>query len=260
MTIKRINRTYRGKQTHSYTIDGQRADGVTTVMSKALPKPALTYWAARCVAEYVVDRFDDTADIVGSLSRDKAVNELKGVPWSQRDEAAATGTEVHDLAERLVKGEEVEVPEQLAGFVDSYVQFLNDWKPRPVLVEATVASRKWMVAGTLDLVADLPNGRRALMDLKTGKGVYPDVALQLAAYRYAEVYLDDQGDEKSMESLGIQDVYVVHVRPERYEVRPVDAGPDAFKVFTHLTWLSRRIGDEMKPWLGEPQLPMGGAQ
>lgn len=257
MAIKCVEAVSRnGKRYHKYYIDGVYAPGVTSILSKALPKPALAPWAAKSVAEYVAANADAVTEmwgwpLNGKGQPERMVNELKGTPYRQRDEAADRGTEVHALAEHLVHGREVEVPEPLAGHVDSYVRFLDEWQPRPVLVEGVVASRRWHYAGRLDLVADLPNGQRALMDLKTSRGVYPEVALQIAGYRFAEVYVDKDGVEQSMADLGINAAYVVHCRADGYDCRPVDAGEDQFKVFQHLAWLARRI-DEMKPWLGEP--------
>lgn len=255
MAIQRVDSTRYGRPTHWYKIDGRRATGVTTVLSNTVPKPALLNWAPKVVAEWVADNLDDVADM-RSWDRNDIVKELKGKPWEQRDAAANRGTEVHGLAERLVKGDEVEVPDELAGHVNAYVKFLDEWQPKPVLVESVVASRKWTIAGTLDLVADLPNGERALMDLKTSRGVYPETALQCAGYRWCEVYLDEQGDEQSLADLGITTSYVVHVRADGYDVRPLDTGEQVWKVFTHLVWLSRHMSEsQMRPWLGDASTP-----
>ncbi|HEX3650563.1 MAG TPA: hypothetical protein VHV49_19220, partial [Pseudonocardiaceae bacterium] len=43
---------------HSYTIDGKRAIGVTTAL-KGIPKDMLVPWAAKLVAEHVVDNIYD---------------------------------------------------------------------------------------------------------------------------------------------------------------------------------------------------------
>lgn len=257
MTLKRIDSTSWGKPTHYYQLDGERADGVTTVISKAVPKPALVSWAAKSVAEFVADNQIEVTALYGE-GRDRMVKELKGTPYRERDKAANRGTEVHALAEQLVKGEEVEVPGELAGYVDAYVRFLDEWKPEPVLVEAPVGNRRWNLAGTLDLVALLPNGEVALMDVKTSKGVYPEVALQLAAYANAEFYMQD-GTEHPMSTLDITAGYVIHVRDGSYSVLPVDISADGpWKVMQHLVWLSRKIGDAMKPWLGDPAPTPGG--
>lgn len=250
MTLKRIDSTSWGKPTHYYQLDGVKADGVTTVIGKTVPKPALVSWAAKSVAEFVADNQIEVTALYGE-GRDRMVKELKGTPYRERDKAANRGTEVHALAEKLVKGEEVEVPPELAGYVEAYVQFLDEWSPKPILVEAPVGNRRWNLAGTLDLVAELPGGEIALMDVKTSRGVYPEVALQLAAYANAEFYMED-GREVEMSSLGIASGYVIHVRDGSYQVLPVDISADGpWKVMQHLVWLSRRIGDAMKPWLGD---------
>lgn len=251
--LKRHDRVSRnGKAYHWYTWRGEKFPSVTKVLGDTLPKPALIPWAARSVAEFVADNPIEV-EALRSTPRETMVNELKETPYRERDAAANRGTEVHALAEKLVKGEEVEVPPELSGYVNAYVKFLDEWQPRPVLVEATVANLRWGYAGQLDLVADLPNGERAVMDLKTSKGVYPETSVQCAAYRHAEIYLDEDDNEHQLADLKINASYVVHVRADGYFVHPLDTSEDGpFKVFLHLLWLSKRIGDAMKPWLGDP--------
>ena len=72
------------------------------------------------------------------------------------------------------------MPDELAGHVDNYLALVRDWHPEELLVEATCANRSHAWPGTLDLVADLADGRGWLLDLKTTRsGVYPDTAIQL---------------------------------------------------------------------------------
>lgn len=245
MTIKRIDA---GKG-HRYTIDGSKADGVTTLIKKGLPSPALMYWSARCVAEYVADADDDTLATLRSLGRNGMVNALKEAPWAKRDKAAVRGTEVHGIAEHLIKGEEVEVPEHLAGHVEAYVKFLDEWKPEPVLVEATVGHRKWRYAGTLDMVCKLPDGRTVLADIKTAaSGIWPETAYQLAAYRHAEVYLDADGAEQPMPTVDAG--YAIWVRADGYDVIPVTCDERVFKDFLHIAWVAR-AAETNKQLIGE---------
>lgn len=260
MTLQRIN-AGRG---HWYKIDGQKVDGVTTLISQGLPKPAIPYWAARTVAEYVADNLDQVA-AMGDMGRASIVATLKEVPWTKRDQAAAKGTEVHEIAERLAAGEEVDVPEHLTGYVESAVAFLDDYQVKAVRLEAPVGSRKWRYAGTADLLADvrLPDGttERAVLDYKTGaSGIWPDVALQLAAYRNAEMYLDADDVEQDLTALGLSETaYAVWLRADGYDVYPVHVGEQAFKTFQHLAWVARRTNDKtgvMKSWLGEALPPV----
>ena len=57
MTVKRIN----SGSGHRYEDDGRKLDGVTTLISAGLPKPALTWWAAGTTANYAVDHWDELA-------------------------------------------------------------------------------------------------------------------------------------------------------------------------------------------------------
>lgn len=236
MTITRVDRG----RNHWYLIDGVKADGVTTLLSDGIPKPALVRWAAKSVAEYVDANRDHVRGCFDWMDSGQLVSLLKGVPWSARDKAAIRGTDVHALAERLLHGEEVEVPEHLAGYVESCVRFLDDWQVRPVLSEAVVASRRWRYAGTLDLVGDLADGTRRVIDWKTGaSGIFPETVLQLAAYRYAEVYLDEAGAEQPMADLNIGGAMAVWVRPDGYDAYELPADEKQFKAFCYAATVAR---------------------
>lgn len=254
MTLKRINYG-RG---HGYKIDGQKVDGVTTIIKDGLPKPALMYWSARTVAEYVADNLDQVAGM-GDMGRASIVAALKEIPWTKRDQAAAKGTEVHALAERIANGEEVEVPDELAGYVEACVAFLDDYQVETIRIEAPVGSRRWRYGGTADLLAaaTLPDGTRvrAVWDYKTSaSGIWPDVSLQLAAYRNAEMYLDANDAEQDLAALDLSETaYAVWLRSDGYDVYPVQVGEAAFKTFQHMAYVARRTNDKtglMKGWLG----------
>lgn len=253
MTIQRINTMRGGKQSHSYKIDGVKADGVTTLIGNGLPKPALIRWAAKSVAEFAVEHLDRLNDMRDEgMGDENIVAMLKQSPYTNRDNAARRGTEVHDLAEKLVQGVEVEVPDEIRGYVEACVRFLDDWQIKPVLVEAVVASRRWNYCGTLDLVADLPDGRRVLLDWKTSKsGIFGETALQLAAYRYADVYLGADDAEQPMADVGITDVMAVHITAAGYSVHPLIADEETFRTFTHVAHVARK-SSSMRGLVGDP--------
>jgi hypothetical protein len=221
--LVRVNRG----RSHTYRLDGRQVDGVTTILGAGLPKPALVPWVARVCAEYVVDHFDDLT----AMTPSERLNVIRGAPNRDRDTAARRGTEVHRLAADLAAGHEVEVPDELAGHVDAYLRFVDDWQPTEVLVETPVAHRAHQWAGTLDLVADLADGHRWLLDLKTTRsGVFPDTALQLAAYRNAETCLVDDHEEPmpAVDATG-----VVWLRADGYDLVPVDTTGHAYRMFRH---------------------------
>lgn len=244
--IQRIN----SGKSHSYKIDGQKAEGVTTLLDGGIPKPALVRWAAKSVAEYVADNGEHIIDAFGWMDREQLVAMLKQKPWSVRDAAAVRGTDVHALAEKLLHGEEVDVPEHLAGYVRSAVEFLDEWRVIPVRSETVVASRQHLYCGTFDFVGHIFDGRTVMGDYKTG-GIWPEVVLQQAAYRYAEVFLDENGDEQPMASLGIEGALAVQIRADGYDVYDLPADEAAFSAFLNVAAVAR-WAKASKKLVGEP--------
>lgn len=213
---------------HSYTIDGKKAVGVTTAL-KGIPKDVLVPWAAKLVAEHVVDNIYDVKRMLDVGGRGPAVHFLKELPNAKRDTAAVRGTAVHGFAEQIIKGDEVEVPEHLAAYVEGYLHYLEDFNPTTVHEELIVGSREHLVAGRLDSIQDIPGYGRAQVDYKTSKGVYGEHALQVAAYRYMEVCVDEGGNEQP--NVEVEHTFVLHIMEGDYELIPVQAGPDEFKKF-----------------------------
>ena len=116
---------------HHYKLDGEKCDGVTTIIGDGAPKPALVGWAAREISTFAADNLG----ILEDLDREARIDLLKTAHYRERDKASRRGTEVHGLAERLIAGEEIDVPDELIGHVDSYLRFLTDWDVQPVIVE-----------------------------------------------------------------------------------------------------------------------------
>lgn len=234
---------------HRYWLDGRPIPGVTTLIKGGLPAPALTYWAARTVAEYVADHDAEVEQLRG-MGRASMVAALKETPWTARDTAAVRGTEVHALGERLVHGDEVEVPDHLAGHVDAYVRWLDLWQPTPVLTERSVANRQHWYAGRFDLIADIA-GVRWLLDLKTARGVYGDNALQTDAYRNAEFYVDDDDpDTEKPLPEGIERLGVVHIRDDGADLVPLQSDGVPFRIFLHCAYVAKH-DKAIKAFVGE---------
>jgi hypothetical protein len=226
-------------KSHRYKLDGQWVPGVTTLIGKGLPKPALPYWSAKMVAEWVADNPDLTEDLKRMGGRGPAVAFLKELPWAKRDEAAIRGTDVHALAEKVVNGEEVDVPEHLAAHVQGYVDWLDTTDLVPILTERPVASRQWQYAGTFDLIANL-EGQTYLLDIKTSSGVYGSTALQLTAYGNAEFYLDQDGTEQPMPTIDRYGVLHVTDYGTTLHYLPADQNEAAWKDFLHVQFVGRR--------------------
>jgi len=237
-------------KTHRYWLDGKPIPGVTGLIKGGIPAPALTYWSARTVAEYVADNAEHVEQL-RVMGRGPMVAALKEVPWQARDEAAIRGTDVHALAERLVHGDEVDVPEHLADHVEGYVRWLDTWQPTVVLTEQSVANSTHWYAGRFDLIADIA-ATRWLLDVKTAKGVYGENALQCDAYRNAEFYVsDDDPDTHLPMPEGIERLGVIHVTAAGSQLIPLDSSGAPFRDFLHAAWIARREKD-IKGYVGQP--------
>ncbi len=238
---------------HSYYLDGQKLPGVTTILGDGLAKPALVAWGINTTAGYAVDHWAD----LGELTPSQRMEKLKKAPYADRDAAAKRGTEVHRLGEALARGDEVVKPDELAGHVESYLKFLNEFDPEPVLLEtACVNTGKWPYAGTFDAIFDFPKWGRRLVDIKTARsGVFPDNALQLAAYRNASYYAgpDDGWELHPMPE--VNGCAVIHVRADGYDLVPVETGPDVFRAFQYVQQLARWANGLSKTVVGEAVTP-----
>lgn len=238
-------------KSHRYKLDGAWVPGVTTLIKKGLPKPALMYWSARTVAEWVADN-EAGVEQLRTMGRGPMVQALKEIPWQQRDEKAARGTEVHKLAEAVARGEEVEVPEHIEGHVHGYVDWLDRERPEALWTERSVASRKWQYAGTFDLIGRF-RGCTWMLDVKTASGVYGDNALQLAAYANAELLVDEEGNEVPLP--GIDRLGVLHVTESGTHLYPVTDPEAAWKDFLHTAWVGK-AEERIKSYIGEELTPV----
>jgi hypothetical protein len=210
---------------------GARVPGVTTIIGDGVPKPALINWAANATAEYAVDQWDELVGL-GPAAR---LKRLQGARYEAKDTAARRGTEVHHAAELLAAGKSVKVAEEIAGHVESYARFLDEFEVEPLHVEFSCVSYRWGYAGTADLFArlTLPDHGETLMllDLKTTRsGVFGETALQLAAYRYSDKWIVG-GEEIDPEEPAY--CAAIHVRADGYDLVPIEAGEQEHKDFLY---------------------------
>lgn len=156
MATKKARRDYRTK-------DGVKLPGVTTVIGETLGwgKQALIGWAYKLGKE--------------------------GRSLRERDDAADMGTIAHEVAGALLGGEAVDTERWTAEQIEKAT-------PNGERVAAHILERYEVLhvelpivgarcGGTLDYVLRArSDGALVLGDLKTGKGVYDEVAVQMGAY------------------------------------------------------------------------------
>lgn len=239
------------KRGHGYYLDGKKVSGSTTIIKGGLPAPALVNWAPKKVAEYVVENIGEVVDLVASRSADTAIYDLKNVPWRDRDAAANRGTEVHRYAEAIVQGTPLDdPPEEIRGHIEQLALFLEEWQPTFDKVECVVASRAHRYMGTFDFLGTIPGLGYVLGDWKTNRsGIFSEVALQLASYRYAEFIVQPDGTELPMPE--VDQAVAVHITADTYEVVPVETNPDVFASFLHVKSVFE-FSKGMADLIGEP--------
>lgn len=238
-----------------YYIDeetGERVPGVTTIVGDGMPKPALLNWAGEATAEYAVDNWDALAP----LPLTERLKKIKGGRYEKRDAASNKGSAVHAMAERLITGAKVTVPDELTGYVQSCVQFLDDFDVRQEHVEVVVYSETQRHVGTTDLIGrvllpDMPEYDHiprdddgyslGLFDWKTSKsGIFGDVALQLVAYRHSEFLITDDGRVIDMPDVDF--TAGIHLRPDGYSFVPLETGADVYRDFLYVKEVARVVG------------------
>ncbi len=145
------------------TKDGIHVPGVTTILGM-LDKPALLDWAWK----------------LGLAGED-----FRKV----RDKAASIGTIAHYLTECHLKKEKPDMSEFSPADVDKaensflgYLDFEKQHNLEVIFSEMPLVSENLKFGGTIDCYAKV-DGKLSLIDFKTSKGVFPEMRVQVAAYR-----------------------------------------------------------------------------
>jgi hypothetical protein len=215
----------------------QRVPGVTTILSKGINKDHLIAWAGNKSAEIAVDHWDQLTDLPPS----KRIARINTIRMTTENEVKNKGTRVHAIGADIVAGHKAifegdDEEQLLRPYIENYIRFIDLWQLDAILVEVVIVNYSIGYAGTLDLIAELttPAGEREtwLLDIKTGeKGIWPETALQLAAYREAQFYVDNNGTEQLMPH--VDHCGAIHVTADDAVLVPTVSDAQAFKIFRH---------------------------
>lgn len=178
--------------------DDTRLFSVTTILG-VLDKPALQYWSAEMAAKAAVKMAGSLAQRVQEDGEETLVKYLRDArfrPQPGARTAAEVGTAVHEACEQYaITGQRPEVDADVLPFLVQFEQWCQRFQPQYEAAEVTVYSPDRGYAGTCDAFLTI-DGVRFVVDYKThqkpkdskGKpqGIYPETALQVAAYANAE--------------------------------------------------------------------------
>jgi len=203
-----------------YTIDldgdGKRIKefpAVTTILSKGVVKPALMGWATKLVQAQAIKcaglalgglkPSDGRGEFENRIA--EIIKEDKRADRRESQKAMAIGSQVHSLIEAALRAEmnvvhvppvfNVDYPETKLAF-DRWCEWRKTQNFKPVFVEQVVWSEACEYAGTLDLLAEYPDGSLVVWDWKVSSGIYPEALAQNAAYLGAVVEMGHAKEEK----------------------------------------------------------------
>jgi len=222
-----------------YTWDGSPFLSVTTILNDGVPKPALKQWSANEAASFAVEHMDDPE--FRALPLYKKMDEIRFAHARRSKAAMARGTTIHRHGEQLAAGAAVDVADALRGPVEAYARFMDEWQIEPIAAETPLCNTQYRYAGQADLWARI--GRRdqarALIDLKSGGDVWPETALQLAAYRYCDIWQPNGPESESSSVPEVDLVYVAHILPDAVRMVPMIATPAEWKTFLYAQQVAR---------------------
>ncbi len=172
-----------------YRVEGfqELFPSVTTVLS-VIAKPGLISWernvALGSVKETLLGRGHGGPVSLSEEWVDEVLYEARRRPYLVKSGAADFGAQAHDLISQLIQGNTPKIPKDLEPLVGSFEAWREESGLELRCSESIVYSAKYRYAGSVDALA-YRNGELVALDWKTGANIYPEYALQVAAYAKA---------------------------------------------------------------------------
>lgn len=203
-----------------------------------VPFPLANWMNEQIISKAIIHT--SNLDSMKALEGDDAAKKwLRKESTSERDDAANRGTALHAMAAERMAPEAVD-PAYSPALMQFY-DFLAYTGAEEVMSERQVFNLTLGYAGSLDAIYRFPRScpfpnlrmRSLVTDLKTGKGVYADHALQIMAYAMGEfVGQDDQVDAlASAQLMAAQGLAILHLSDTEWELIEIQVTPKLFEVF-----------------------------
>lgn len=264
--------------------DDERHWSVTTILG-CLKAEGLLYWTAEEAAKAAVNSAASLQARIEEEGREAVIKWLRDARFRRAKgerTAAELGTEVHAACEAYaLTGQRPDVDAEVQPFLDQFDRWAQEFQPVYQAAEVTVYSPSYGYAGTCDAFLTL-GGVRCIVDYKSSRKSfdnrgnpttpYPEVALQLAAYRHAEMaavwrprrmeqyrrrYYLLGASEREM-AVPVPEVdtgLVIHITPDHCDAYPVECGPDIFESFLFVQEAARWQFQTSKTVIGRPLEP-----
>lgn len=177
------------EKAHAYFLDGKPLNGVTTIL-KVIAKPALIQWSANMAVDFLQNVIKVGVPYA-ELQLSEWFREAKTAHRKKKEEAGASGTDVHSTIETLLKrqigankglmgaDEKSDIPQ-----VENFIAWARNNEVTFLESEKRLFSEKYWYAGTADIICEI-KGKLYVGDVKTGSGIYPEHFIQASAYANA---------------------------------------------------------------------------
>lgn len=243
-----------------------------TALTGLLPLPWMEPYASKHAAECAFNEQDVYRELP---TKDERIKYVKGASQRYSKAARDRGTLIHTHVEKFNLGVKMDPwPLPVAASMRQYEHFVKTVKPRVEAAECKVYHRRQgltgsryqitiprgaLYAGTTDLICEI-DGRLAILDVKTGKSVHEDAALQINAYAHADFLIADPNHpdaiqvtpargrrwyewrgpaEDEIPMPDIQAGYVLHLRDDGWALHEVPISDELYEMFLSLFSVER---------------------
>lgn len=239
MTTPKVTTVYfKNERYYLHEGTGFKVPGVSAIKGM-LPSPALAGWFRKFTATYCIDNLE-MISLLAAQDESGAIDLVKNATQRHSRKAADRGTAVHFMAEQIMRDKLAGVKSsfQTTGddmdYLRNFARFVKEFEVEPVAVERTVWSKEHDYAGTLDLLCHLKGyDGLYIVDYKSGQsGIYSDAGIQQTGYRWADSYIDDDGEFQSMPE--VAGAFGMWLRPDGWGLYPLRTDEVMWGVFQHL--------------------------
>lgn len=231
---------------------------VTTILN-VLAKPALVEWGVKCACNYVEENlrllFAGNSFSVEQIF--KVVEMARTAHDRTRQEAADIGTEAHDWLRdywrAIIRKTDIPAsPEdpKVRNCTTAVQDWISQHKVVPLAVEVPQYSRELKICGRSDFIG-LVDDEPSVLDYKSTKFIYPEVALQMCPY--GKMYEEEHGLLPATRWGIRMDKLTGDFEDRRYPPETFDLDWDSYKccftIYDRLKHLRRKEKPEKKDFL-----------
>ena len=267
--------------------EDRRLWSITTIIG-VVKSSAIDYWSRQQVAKAAISIRNSLSQRVDEDGEDAVEKFLMDAPFRKpKGQRSATqlGTDFHAVAEEIAitgRAPQLDPNDELVPMVGQFLKWLDRAQPEFLAAEMPVYNLTYGYAGTADgimriqgvtLNHDYKSSRKSRDSKGNPTGPYPEVALQIAAARYAEhavpvpprraevfrrrYYLFGPNEQAASQPVPeVDGGIVIHVTPEHCDAYVLRCDEEIFNAFLYRLEDARFEFDTSKTVIGDIlQLP-----